>query len=55
MTDHVLVIGGGIVGSSAAYRLARRGVRVTLIDRPWARTPARPPRTWPAETHCPWT
>jgi D-amino-acid dehydrogenase len=27
------VIGGGIVGSSAAYRLARRGVRVTLIDR----------------------
>lgn len=33
MTEHVLVIGGGIVGSSAAYRLARRGVRVTLIDR----------------------
>ncbi len=33
MKEHVLVIGGGIVGSSAAYRLARRGVRVTLIDR----------------------
>lgn len=32
MTD-VVVIGGGIVGSSAAYHLARQGVRVTLIDR----------------------
>lgn len=33
MTDHVIVVGGGIAGSSAAYRLARRGARVTLIDR----------------------
>jgi D-amino-acid dehydrogenase len=33
MTERVLVIGGRIVGSSAAYRLACRGVRVTLIDR----------------------
>lgn len=31
--DDVLVIGGGIVGASAAYRLARRGIAVTLVDR----------------------
>lgn len=30
--DDVVVIGGGIVGASAAYRLARQGVSVTLID-----------------------
>lgn len=30
---HVIVIGGGIVGVSAAYRLVRGGVSVTLIDR----------------------
>ena len=29
----VVVIGGGIVASSAAYRLARAGARVTLVDR----------------------
>src|SRR5690606_8760025 len=29
----VVVIGSGIVGSSAAYRLARRGVSVALVDR----------------------
>jgi len=33
MAEHVIVVGGGIVGSSAAYELARRGIRVTLIDR----------------------
>lgn len=33
MSDDVIVIGGGIVGASAAYRLARRGVGVTLVDR----------------------
>ncbi|HEV2236505.1 MAG TPA: FAD-dependent oxidoreductase [Ktedonobacterales bacterium] len=33
MADHVVVIGGGIVGGSAAYALARRGARVTLVDR----------------------
>lgn len=32
-TFDVVVIGGGIVGSSAAYRLARRGASVALIDR----------------------
>ncbi|MDQ2741744.1 MAG: FAD-dependent oxidoreductase [Chloroflexota bacterium] len=32
MTE-VVVIGGGIVGSSAAYRLVRGGARVTLIER----------------------
>ena len=31
--DDVIVIGGGIVGTSAAYRLARSGARVTLLDR----------------------
>jgi glycine/D-amino acid oxidase-like deaminating enzyme len=29
----VVVIGGGITGSSAAYYLARRGVRVTLVEK----------------------
>ncbi len=33
MADDVIVIGGGIVGASAAYTLARRGARVTLVDR----------------------
>ena len=32
-TTDVVVIGAGIVGSSAAYYLAREGVEVTLIDR----------------------
>lgn len=31
--SEVVVIGGGVVGASAAYRLARANVRVTLIDR----------------------
>ena len=31
--DDVIVIGGGIVGASATYRLARSGARVTLLDR----------------------
>ena len=31
--DDVIVIGGGIVGASAAYRMARSGARVTVVDR----------------------
>jgi glycine/D-amino acid oxidase-like deaminating enzyme len=30
---HVIVIGAGMIGSSAAYRLARAGASVTMIDR----------------------
>jgi D-amino-acid dehydrogenase len=30
--DDVIVIGGGIVGASTAYHLARTGIQVTLID-----------------------
>ncbi|QBI20622.1 FAD-dependent oxidoreductase [Egibacter rhizosphaerae] len=30
---HVIVVGGGIVGASAAYHLAVRNVTVTLVDR----------------------
>lgn len=33
MTGRVVVVGGGIVGSSTAYELASRGVQVTLVDR----------------------
>eukprot|EP00929_Paragymnodinium_shiwhaense_P106674 TRINITY_DN72270_c0_g1_i1.p1 TRINITY_DN72270_c0_g1~~TRINITY_DN72270_c0_g1_i1.p1 ORF type:complete len:471 (+),score=108.39 TRINITY_DN72270_c0_g1_i1:80-1492(+) len=29
---HILVVGGGVVGASTAYSLARRGHRVTLLD-----------------------
>lgn len=31
--SEIVVIGGGIVGASAAYSLARRHIRVTLVDR----------------------
>jgi D-amino-acid dehydrogenase len=33
VAGHVVVVGGGVVGCGAAYALARRGVRVTLVDR----------------------
>ncbi len=33
MRDEVLIIGGGIIGVSAAYFLARRGVVVTVIEK----------------------
>ncbi|MDO8432628.1 MAG: methylenetetrahydrofolate--tRNA-(uracil(54)-C(5))-methyltransferase (FADH(2)-oxidizing) TrmFO [Candidatus Binatus sp.] len=42
MSDsHVIVVGAGLAGSEAAYQLARRGVRVKLIEmRPIAMTEA---------------
>lgn len=32
MSKHVIVIGSGIIGSSIAYQLAKRGARVTILD-----------------------
>jgi methylenetetrahydrofolate--tRNA-(uracil-5-)-methyltransferase len=38
----VTVVGGGLAGSEAAYQLARRGVRVRLVEmKPHKRTPAQ--------------
>ena len=31
--DHVIVAGAGIIGASIAYHLARRGARVTLLEK----------------------
>lgn len=31
--DHVVVVGAGIIGSSIAYHVAKRGARVTLLER----------------------
>ncbi|MDP9469628.1 MAG: FAD-dependent oxidoreductase, partial [Chloroflexota bacterium] len=33
MSERVVVIGGGVVGASAAYHAARAGATVTLVDR----------------------
>ena len=33
MNNDILIIGGGIIGVSAAYALAREGVSVTLIEK----------------------
>jgi D-amino-acid dehydrogenase len=33
VSERIVVIGGGVVGASAAYRLAAAGVRTTLVDR----------------------
>lgn len=40
-TPHVTVVGGGLAGAEAAWQLAQRGVRVTLLEmRPLQRDPA---------------
>src|ERR1700739_4132361 len=31
--DHVIVAGAGIIGASIAYHLAKRGARVTLLEK----------------------
>ena len=31
--QHVVIVGGGVIGSGIAFELARRGARVTLIER----------------------
>ncbi len=33
MSKHILVIGAGVIGLSTAYYLAKRGCRVTILDR----------------------
>ena len=41
MVDQILIAGGGLAGSEAAWQLARRGLRVTLCEmRPRRPTPA---------------
>ena len=32
-TSDVIVIGGGVVGTSTSYHLAKRGLKVTLLER----------------------
>lgn len=32
-TDQVVIVGGGILGASLAYRLSRRGAQVTLVEK----------------------
>jgi methylenetetrahydrofolate--tRNA-(uracil-5-)-methyltransferase len=42
MKDTITVIGGGLAGCEAAWQLAARGLRVTLVEqKPLARTPAQ--------------
>ena len=33
LNKHIIVVGAGIVGASTAYHLAKKGVRVTVVDR----------------------
>lgn len=32
-TSDVVVVGGGVIGASTAYHLAKRGLQVTLLER----------------------
>ena len=44
----VVVVGGGVIGLSCAWRLARRGVAVTVVDpSPGTVRPGPPPGCWP--------
>ncbi|HTA70161.1 MAG TPA: FAD-dependent oxidoreductase [Bryobacteraceae bacterium] len=31
-SDHIIIVGAGIIGASLAYHLAKRGARVTVVD-----------------------
>src|SRR5437868_6218752 len=51
--DEVVILGGGVIGLTAAYCLAREGVRVRLLDRgptgreaSWAGAGILPPSDW---------
>jgi glycine/D-amino acid oxidase-like deaminating enzyme len=33
MTDHVIIVGGGIIGASIAYHLTKSGARVTVLEK----------------------
>jgi glycine/D-amino acid oxidase-like deaminating enzyme len=43
---HVIVIGGGIIGASFAYHLAKAGARVTLLDEAKERGGVATPGSW---------
>ena len=52
MAEQVLIAGGGLAGSEAAWQLARRGIRVVLCEmRPQRATPAHK-TDWLAELVC---
>ena len=33
MPEEIVIVGGGVIGASAGYSLARAGAKVTLVDR----------------------
>ena len=43
---HVIVVGGGIIGASFAYHLAKQGGRVTLLDERSVRGGVATPASW---------